>query len=259
MTARRLRLAAAALLVSLLVGAPSFSQEPRQEMEKEIELLKKGQEELRKELAEIKRQLQTPAAARPAAPDLRDVELTIGAYPVQGESTAPLTLVEFTDYQCPYCARHVRETAPLLEEQYIATGKLRYVVVDLPLAMHKLAFKAAEAAACAGDQGRYWDMHARLFDNQRQLEPWAAHAEALSLDGDLFAQCLESGRFAPAIRTGMSLARRLSITGTPSFVLAVTDPEDPGKAQGLSLIRGARPFADFKGQIDGALDELKKP
>ena len=128
--------------------------------------------------------------------------------------------------------------------------------MDLPLErIHPLAFKAAEATHCAGEQGQFWEMKERLFANQRALEPWSGHAEALGLDVAAFDECMESGRHADAIRKDMAEARKAGASGTPSFVVGRTDPEDPSKVIGVSFIRGARPFADFKTALDGALEE----
>ncbi len=119
--------------------------------------------------------------------------------------------------------------------------------------MHKLAFKAAEASRCAGDQGQFWEMHDRLFLNQRALEPWSGHAEALGLDVAQFDECMAAGKHAKAIRNDMAVANSAGATGTPSFVLGVTDPNDPKKIKGLKFIRGAQPYATFKAEIDKAL------
>lgn len=119
--------------------------------------------------------------------------------------------------------------------------------------MHKLAFKAAEATHCAEQQGQFWEMHARLFEKQRTLAPWSGHAEALGLDVAAFEKCMTSDRFAAAVRRDMAEARKAGATGTPSFVLARTDPNDPTKVEGLAFIRGAQPFATFKTRIDQAL------
>lgn len=121
--------------------------------------------------------------------------------------------------------------------------------------MHKLAFKAAEATHCAQEQDKYWEMHDRLFANQRALEPWSGHAEALGLDVAKFDECMSTGRTAAAIRKDMAVAKAAGATGTPSFVLGTTDPDDPTKVKGLSFIRGARAFADFKAEIDKALGD----
>ncbi len=119
--------------------------------------------------------------------------------------------------------------------------------------MHRLAFKAAEATHCAGDQGRYWEMHDRLFENQKAFEPWSAHAEALGLDVATFDGCMSEGTHAAAIRRDMAEAGKAGARGTPSFVLGLTDPSDPTKVKGLSFIRGAQPFPAFKSAIEAAL------
>jgi len=101
-------------------------------------------------------------------------------------------------------------------------------------------------------------MHARLFENQRALEPWSGHATALGLDVASFDGCMSSGRHADAVRKDMAEASKAGATGTPSFVLAKTDPSDPGKVEGLTFLRGAQPFNAFKSAIDGALKENSK-
>jgi protein-disulfide isomerase len=129
-------------------------------------------------------------------------------------------------------------------------------VLDLPLeSIHKQAFKAAEATHCAGEQGKFWEMHDRLFENQRALEPWNAHAEALGLDVAAFEECMSSDRYAAAVRRDMAEAGKAGASGTPSFVVATTDPNDPTKVTGVSFLRGAQPFAAFKAAIDAALEE----
>ena len=119
--------------------------------------------------------------------------------------------------------------------------------------IHPLAFKAAEATHCAEEQGKFWEMHARLFENQKALEPWSGHAEALGLDTAAFDACMESGRHAEAIRADMAEASKAGATGTPSFVIAQTNPDDPTKVTGIVFLRGAVPFANFKAAIDAAL------
>jgi len=132
-------------------------------------------------------------------------------------------------------------------------------MLDLPLErIHPLAFRAAVAVACAADQGLYWEMHDRLFANQRQLEPWSGHAEAIGLDVATFDECMESGRHDAAIRADMKEAAKAGITGTPGFLLAIADAENPSKVTGVSTLRGAQPFNVFKTQLDQALLALAK-
>lgn len=138
------------------------------------------------------------------------------------------------------------------------TGKLKYVFMDLPLeSIHKLAFKAAEAANCAGDQGKYWEMHDRLFANQKALEPWNGHAEAVGLDVATFEACLTSGKSAPEIRRDMAEAGKAATTGTPAFLIGRTDPKG-SKMKILAVLRGAKTFPDFKAEIDRLLAEAEK-
>jgi len=125
----------------------------------------------------------------------------------------------------------------------------------MPLAMHKSAFKAAEASHCAEDQGKFWEMHERLFANQRALEPWTAHAEALGLDVAQFEACMSSDKHAPAVRKDMAEAEKAGASGTPSFVLAKTDPSDSTKVTGIAFLRGAQPFSAFQTAIEKALGE----
>jgi protein-disulfide isomerase len=165
-----------------------------------------------------------------------------------------LTLIEFSDYQCPFCARHTKETHPQLVKEYIDTGKLRYVFFDFPLeSIHKQAFKAAEATRCAGDQGKYWEMHELLFASQKSLEPWSKHAEALGLDATAFDACMTGGTHASAVRADIEVAKKLGMTGTPGFLIAQTDPKDPQKVKGLTLLKGAKSFDAFKTDIEKAL------
>ena len=96
-------------------------------------------------------------------------------------------------------------------------------------------------------------MHDRLFANQKTLVPWSAHADALGIDVSAFDSCMASGTHAEAIRRDMAEAQKAGATGTPSFVLAETDPDDPTKVKGIAFIRGAQPFAAFKTQIESAL------
>ena len=130
--------------------------------------------------------------------------------------------------------------------------------MDMPLPIHKDAFRASVATHCAEDQGKFWEMHDRLFDNQRAIEPLKGHAEALGLDVVAFESCMASEKHAEAVRKDMAQAQKAGATGTPSFVLGRTDPADPSKVKGISFIRGAQQFAAFKTEIEKALAEIEK-
>ena len=124
--------------------------------------------------------------------------------------------------------------------------------------IHQNAFKAAEASHCAGDQGKYWEMHERLFANQQALSPsdLAGHAQALELDVVKFQECLESGKFAAAIRKDIADGQQAGVTGTPAFFLGLTEPKD-GKVKALRRITGAQAYNGFKAAIESLLTAEK--
>lgn len=136
------------------------------------------------------------------------------------------------------------------------TGKIRYVFKDLPLeSIHPQAFKAAEAAECSGEQGKFWEMHDLLFANPKALSPddLSKHAKTLGLDMPKFQQCLESGKYASEIRKDMAEVQKAGITGTPAFLLGFIESDDKVKA--VRKISGAQPFAAFKDAIDSMLSQ----
>lgn len=144
---------------------------------------------------------------------------------------------------------------PRIERDYIKTGKLKYVFRDFPLeSIHKEAFKAHEAANCAGEQGKYWEMHALLFANQRalRLEDLPRHAGVLGLNLPTFERCLDSGKHAIEIRKDITDGVKAGVRGTPTFFLGFTEPNG-SKVKALRMLRGAQPYSKFKEAIDSLL------
>jgi protein-disulfide isomerase len=160
--------------------------------------------------------------------------------PSIGPVDAPVTIVEFSDFQCPYCQKSV---GVLKELRRIYGEKLRMVYRDYPGPNHPHAARAAEAAQCAGEQGKFWEYHDLLFDRQAQGSGWdfAALAKELGLKEDSFATCLSTGRYRQEVLTDMQEGIKLGITSTPTFFV-----------NGRPLV-GARPVADFVGLIDALL------
>jgi protein-disulfide isomerase len=217
----------------------------------DIEELKKGQAEIKKELAEI-RKLLTPAAP-PSPVEKLEAAVAVGSIEPRGSPTAPVTMIEFSDYQCPYCKRHADQTVPELLKDYVQTGKLRYAFRDFPLTqIHPLAAKAAEAARCAGDQGKYWEMHDRLFANpgELQAEKLPVHARSIGLDEVSFRKCLDESRHAAAVKEDLDAGARIGVTGTPAIVLGLSDGD---QAKNAVVIRGALPVGKFKAEIERLL------
>ena len=168
-----------------------------------------------------------------------------------GAEDAPVTVVEFADYQCPFCLRFTRDTFPALKQKYIDTGKVRWVALNLPLPFHKDARKAAQAAHCAGEQGKLWEMREVLFKNPKKLnvENLPAHAETLSLDMDAFNACLQSDRHLAEIDQDAKDANAVRLTGTPSFIIGKSSSDE---ITGQVII-GAQPMNVFDAAINKAL------
>jgi protein-disulfide isomerase len=228
------------------------------DLKKDIQNLKDGQQAIQKDLQEIKKLLAArPAAAAPTEQALNAI-ISVDGEPFKGDKNAKLTLVEFSEFQCPFCGRHVRDTFPQLDKEYIQTGKVKYVFSDLPLeSIHKNAFKASEAAHCAGEQNKFWEMHDRLFANQNAIEPanLTAHAQAIGADTKKFQACLDSGKYSAEIRKNIAEANKYGIQGTPTFVIGLTQPNDPKTIKVLKVIRGAQNIAAFKEALDSLANE----
>ena len=195
------------------------------------------------------RQASGGGAVAPSGP----VRASVAGAPTLGRADAPVTIVEFSDYQCPFCGRFFATVLPALKSEYIDAGKVRYVFRDFPLdQLHPMARKAAEAAHCAGEQGKYWEMHDALFRNQRALSPpeLREHARALGLDGARFETCLASGRYAARIERGLADGAAAGVQGTPGFVIGRTKTGDVVEG---TPVRGAQPLETFRQIIDRAL------
>jgi protein-disulfide isomerase len=237
--------------------APAFAQSADvARLEREIEALRAAQGALRDELREIRSLLQRAAAAPAAegAPNLAGMTLSLERAQFRGAADAKVVLVEFSDFQCPFCARYAQATYPQIVRDYVDAGKVRYAFMNFPLeSLHPLAFNQHVAAACAADQGRFWDMHDRLFSHQRAsgAAALAGEASALGLDMAAFRACIASERHAAAIRDAMGIGSALGITGTPTFVIGIATAGDGIKAQ--RMIVGAKPYAAFREALDGAL------
>ena len=170
------------------------------------------------------------------------VPVDLAGAPVRGNPKAPVTIVEFSDFQCPFCVR-ARPTVARVREVY--GDRIRWAFRHYPLDFHPLAQKAGEAAACAGEQDRFWQMHDRLWANSSKLDvpELKAHAQALGLDSSAFAGCLDSGRHAGLVERDMRAGQEYGVSGTPAFFV-----------NGRPLI-GAQPFEAFQQVID---DELAR-
>lgn len=160
-----------------------------------------------------------------------------------------VVLVEFADYECPFCARHTITTGPIIESSLVTTGQIQHVFFNFPLDSHPRAQKAGEAAECAAKQGRFWEMHRLLFENPDALDPAAlvARAERLELDREAFGLCLESGDTADKVRGDLAEGRRLGVNSTPSFFIGVRRSD--GAIDLVKRLNGAIEFELFESAV----------
>jgi|SRR6185436_11803729 len=190
----------------------------------------------------------------------KGLKISVADDPSMKEGSPELVLVEVGDFQCPYCGQGAREVLPQVYEKFVRTGKVELIFLDLPLPMHPNAFKAAEAAACAGDQKKFWDMHHILFANQRALAPeqLSGYAEELGLDVPAFQKCLSSGKHAAELREDMRTAQTLGITGTPAYLLGQRLPGGD-KIKILEVVRGLPPYEELEKMLQALLPPEPTP
>jgi protein-disulfide isomerase len=244
------------LLLLPLIHQVNAAETDQVNVEDEIKALKKDVQDLRKEVETLK----AKSTAAPVQPpqELQEVTVSIDDDPLKGKADAPVTIIEFSDYQCPFCGRFVKNTFPDIAKKYIDDGKVKYVFRDFPLEFHKQAPKASEAANCAGDKGKYWEMHDKLFDNQSALtvDKLKQYAADIGLDTESFNACIDSGKHADEINKDLEDGKKATVSGTPTFFIGKSQS---GKKEiaGKRMV-GARPFSSFEQVIEQLLAEQGK-
>jgi len=201
--------------------------------------------ELRQIRTLLERQQRPPAQQPPPAPE--KVKLKLGVEYSLGRDDSPVVIVEYTDYQCSFCNRFHTGTYPEIRKNFIDTGKVRFIKRDLALDFHPNALKAAQAARCAGDQERFWEMHDVLSANPNSLGPEAYEkfARDLGLDAGTFKVCIESDKHLANIRESGKGAAGIGITGTPSFIVGTVNGDT---LNGIKIV-GAQPYQVFEKAI----------
>ena len=187
--------------------------------------------------------------------------IDVGDAPVRGPQDAVVTLVEFSDYECPFCVRHFKQTMPQIEENFIRPGKIRYVFRDYPIdELHPEAIRAHETARCALEQDRekYWRLHYSLFSapGTHTKENLEARAREAGLDTGALQACLASGRVTAGIRRSGERAASLGADGTPAFFVGLWEPGG-SQVRVLEAIKGAQPYSVFEQAIQRALEQAR--
>jgi protein-disulfide isomerase len=237
-------LLAALPLAAQVVTSPANDQGP---------LTRQQGEQILQELRQI-RQLLERQQAKPAAPQEEapiKAKLTdLSGVPMLGSKTAPLTIVEYTDYQCPFCQRFHVTAFTELKKAYIDTGKVRFFSKDMPLDFHPNAMRAAMAARCAGEQGKFWELRDTMGANPNSLdiEHIVGFAASLKMDTGALRACIDSGKYKEPVQTDVLEAMKIGANGTPTFIVG----KSVGNGVDGELVVGAMPFQMF----DAKLKEL---
>lgn len=207
---------------------------------------------------EFARLLDIVNAARAPIQDA-DLALQLDEHPEIGRADADLVIVEFSDFQCTHCRRHLVQTMPRVVSELVDTGKVRYVFFDYPIeAAHPFAHKAAKAARCADEQGQYWAMRQQLFQNAKAVQPifLTDHVDAVGLDVAAFDACMGADRLSDAIADDQAQAIALSIRGTPTLLVG-TASDDGNRIQVIKRIVGAVDYPAIAQVVDQLLVDVR--
>jgi protein-disulfide isomerase len=245
-----------ALRAAVVVSAALFvaCSTPAAQSQQDVEALKKELEAVKKDLAEIKDFLRAATGGRFGAPKLEDQTVDLTGAISKGQPAAPITIVEVSDYHCPFCRRHFQQTQGRIDAEYVNTGKARHVFLHYPIdQLHPDAFRSHEAAACANDQGKFWNLHAKLFEKpSRTLEEIIPLAQSVGIDTAALRTCVESGKHSSEVRESVKRMQQLGIDSTPTFLIGKT-PAPGQPMQILKVVKGAFPYEQFKAALDPLL------
>jgi protein-disulfide isomerase len=210
-------------------------------------------QEISTAIVELKKLAGSRPSTPPPPPSPQNVKVSVDDDPIKGDPKAPVTIIEFSDFQCPFCKRFYDQVLPSLDKEYISTGKVRLVFRDYPLEFHKNALPAAIAANCAQEQGKYWEVHDFLFENPDKLDTAniLSSTDQLNLNREKFEKCLNDKTKETEINKDFQEGQLYGVRGTPSFFIGKTE-DDQNEMTGV-YIRGAQPFQAFKAEIDKLL------
>ena len=235
--------AAALLAVVPPAGADGITNEQAQDILNEL-----------KQIRMLLEKMQTGAQA-PAIDDKVSYKFAPGGFSL-GDAKAPLVMVEYTDFQCPFCQQFHATAFAQIKANYIDTGKVRFVSRDFPLDFHENARRAANAGRCAAEQGKFWEMRHLMIVNADQLKAdnLVTYAASAKLDMPKFKSCLDSDRFKAQIDQDIAEGEVAGVQGTPSFVIGHLEND---RIEGVRVV-GAQPYAQFDARIREMLDQTAK-
>lgn len=247
------------LLMTCLVGLAgnAFADEPKSPTEKSVQEqindLRKTQEQILKQLDEIKSLLQQrPIPSTNSAPSF--LSINVHGEPFRGDPKARVAILQYSDFDCAYCAEYATNILPKIAANYVAAGKVKLFFRDLPLPEHPNAPFKAKVARCAAEQGKFWEMHDYLFTHQTPMNEADLPnlATATGLDLNKFAACFGGNKYDAAIQRSVLSAERLHIDGTPAFVIG-TLSDDGSFLKASQVTLGANSYEFFQAKLDELL------
>ena len=247
---RALTLLLTAGLISISSAASKPNQDELTALKDQVAQLNAQQQQILASLDELKKMMRGPT--QPALKPPPTMSLNGEIY--KGEASAKVAIIEYADFQCPFCRRFESQVYPNLRDSYIRTGKLKYYHRDMPLAFHQGAMPAARAVHCASEQGKFWEMHDSLLGDAASLTPADIDQRAgqLGLNVSKLDQCISSDRFADIIQRSISEASAMQVSGTPTFIIGTLDADGNVMSVKKTVV-GASPFEAFKAAIDPLL------
>jgi protein-disulfide isomerase len=238
---------AVALLAAEGAGAAQAADNELAQMRSEMDRLNAQQLQILASLDELKKMMKGPSQPTLKPPQ----SMGVAGEPFKGEPAAKVAIIEYADFQCPFCRRFEHEVYPQIRDNYLNTGKLKYFHRDMPLPFHQGAMPAARAAHCASEQGKFWEMHDTLLGDAASLTSADIDERAakLGLDISQLDRCISSDRFADIIQRSITEANDMRISGTPTFIIGTLDAQ--GKLMSVkATVVGASPFEAFKVALD---------
>jgi protein-disulfide isomerase len=198
-----------------------------------------------------------PTQTQPVQPSANSrIFIPLGDSPTMGSPSAPVTMIEFSDFQCPFCGQYYTQTLPEVEKNYIDSGKVRFVFKNMPLDnLHPNARAAANGAECANEQNKFWKYHNKLFESQNSwaglpgrnaTDTFKQYAADLGLDSNAFNTCVDSGKYADKVNKDYQDGSNYGVSGTPTFFIG-------NDKRGYVKVVGAQPFSVFQQQLDSEL------
>jgi protein-disulfide isomerase len=258
---RKFSVTGAALAMCVVASTTAFPQDNQthseiERLRKDVESLKKVQKAIITELRILHDQINGSGNNQSPAPQAVDFSIDIANLPHMGAREAQVAVVEFSDFECPYCGRHFESTLPRIADEYVKTGKIVYVIRDFPIAqLHPHALKAAEAGRCAADQGKFWPMHDMLFSNQEHLEAadLLSYAPLVGLDKNAFEKCFSDAVHSQDVKQAVTYGISLGVNATPTFFIGRIDA-NKATVHATVQLAGAYPYSIFKQKLDEALN-----